>query len=630
MNPSTCLRCSDGQDTPSYDEWKANEALIRRLYSQEGLSLKQVQAELHTLRGHHASERQYKTKFKSWQLRPKRICRKYYIAMKRVLDEFPQHTHTIIFGALRGEKRTQITSQAITKELGRSPGPKDISLTFSQAQEILSYANITYDLQRPPSSRPVGLSDDDEDTDESIFSTPRDILTPSDMSTPGNVSTPWNILTPRGTLTPSDESLLLTPRDISSVENEPYCLLPPPSPPSAPFSYSPNEGLDFHEIGASFGAPNERTSIDSKDSILPLPIRCRPARGAAVKDAKSMAQKWADPWLGLEQEKSNGLRAFEWMLRNDPSNPYIFPLLFQMMAVLQSNDRPSDLEDFVANSCRVFDIVTERQSAIGDRVKRIPGASLQTMFLYIKAAVQERTDALREHGLRLPRVAAYLVRMLGANHPHVHSANLMTAWHLMNVNDYTKALELLDQCREDIVRSAISWDFYKYNVFGLAAQAQAAQGEHELAIHFFGSALASLDSWPSVRQHHEALSWDIELQLAHSFAQCDQMDAAMAIFEKVIKGRIRRFSYKHGRTWDAIQKYHHQLEAWGRADDAQTLMQFHEMRYDTEHIRETGYDMVEHLPYAYRNATTPTFANADLQHQTVQELISEASIRRVV
>jgi hypothetical protein len=611
MNPSTCLRCSDGQDAPSYDEWKANEALIRKIYSQEGRSLKQVQAELHTLRGHHASERQYKTKFKSWQLRPKRICRKYYVAMKRVLDEYPQHTHTIIFGALRGEKRTQITPQVITKELGRSPGPKDICLTFSQAQEILSHAKITYDLQQPPSSRPAGLSDDDDDTDESLFSTPR------------------------GTLTPSGESLLLTPRDMSSVENEPYCLLPPPSPPSAPFSYSPNECLDFHDIGASFSTPNERTSIASKDGILPLPIRGRSAQGAAVKDAKSMVQKWAAPWLGLEQEKSNGLRAFEWMLRNDPSNPYIFPLLFQMMAVLQSNDRPSDLEDFVANSCQVFDIVIEKQSAIGDRVTRIPGASLQTMFLYMKAAVQERTkqersNALREYGLRLPQVAAYLVRMLGANHPHVHSANLMTAWHLMNVNDYTKALELLGQCREDIVRSAISWDFYKYNVFGLVAQAQAAQGEHELAIHFFGSALASLDSWPSVKQHHEALSWDLELQLAHSFAQCDQMDAAMATFEKVIKGRIRRFSYKHGRTWDAIQKYHHQLEAWGRADDARILMQFHDMRYDTEHIRETGYAMVEHLPYEYRNATTPTFANANLQHHTVQEMIGEALIRRVV
>jgi hypothetical protein len=48
-----------------------------------------------------------------------------------------------------------------------------------------------------------------------------------------------------------------------------------------------------------------------------------------------------------------------------------------------------------------------------------------------------------------------------------------------------------------------------------------------------------------------------------------------------------------------------------------------------EHLRETGWGLVEHLPDEYRNATTPTFVNADLQRQTVQEVVGEALLRKV-
>jgi tetratricopeptide (TPR) repeat protein len=298
------------------------------------------------------------------------------------------------------------------------------------------------------------------------------------------------------------------------------------------------------------------------------------------------------------------------------------------MAVLMSNECRSILDDFISRSCQVFEKLDVRTSTQSALLTRIPGSSLRLMFLYIKASIQNSADLVK-HGLDLPKNVQYFSKKLGADHPHAHSARLLWAWHLVGRKEYHQALKLLYQCLEDTRRSTIIWKFYEYNIRGLIAQVHAARGEHKLAISFFAQALLSLDSWPSVRPHHETLILDRELQLAHSLAQCDERDLAMIKFEKVIKGFVRRFTYQNGKTWHAIRQYSYQLEAWGLADDARALREFHDMRHHMEHLRETGWGLVEHLPDEYRNATTPTFVNADLQRQTVQEVVGEALLRKV-
>jgi hypothetical protein len=281
-----CRRCSDGRDAPSCEAWIATAPLIEDLYSWSGYSLKEVQEQLHRL-NHHASERQYKTKFKAWGLKPKRISRIHYIAMKRVMDAHPQYR--VIFSARRGTRPVEIVPLQVLKELGRHSGQNNLSTTLEEAEARLSQAGFSYHFEPSPVFEPDAVIED----------TPHVLLAPrfSSVFEPDAVveDTPHVLLAPR--FSPGSES-------DAATKEMPHFLLPSQlKSNSVIFGALPDEGLDFPELGDSLRGPSSRSFED----YLPSPKSY-----GFVNDGKAMVQRrypagcttaQQQTWTSLRREK---------------------------------------------------------------------------------------------------------------------------------------------------------------------------------------------------------------------------------------------------------------------------------------------------------------------------------------
>ncbi|EXJ90555.1 hypothetical protein A1O1_03658 [Capronia coronata CBS 617.96] len=523
---------------PSKEAWEEKKAVIREMYLRKNCTCAQVQEYLEQ-HHFHVNTRQIKNKLSEWEFERKKTRAEQYLAMLYVADSFAAEGYDVIFNVPKRDGREDYTTRKIRKECDRIRKKRDGDGTLSdprtleEAENILSEADIRWRRTSGPDiarrfRQPISVSQE---------SSPQT----TNLDVTGTTASNY-------TCSQAHSNSDTAATDLAT------CL--------------PVDSADHQARLASCGlGPRQRSShrqhkLNANRWIEPYYKRC--FEGPVSKAA-------------FERHRRRAMQVLESILKQD--NQYIFPALAEIVMIFGSNQRTSELTEFLSDSCTVIDSCPGLRGSF----------TYDAPFRYALAFSENNLDRMREYGAHLTRSMVEVRQIWGEDHPNFLVNANFCAWHAMHNRDYHIAIPLLRRCLPICERVMGPSSLVTINCLVITSRAHAEIRNHVWARNCLEIAMTRLDDQrQDLKQFRLVMLHRLgELNLETGEYQTTEMQ-----FWKVLQDRTEICGMDAGATWSTAQSLYELFCATGREDHAEELMDYMRSRLDWERDRpwyvETG------------------------------------------
>ena len=589
MLAGECERCN-GPPSLTKEDWDRCWPTIKDLYYHRKTKLPELRQIMHDQHDFHGKERQYKTRFnREKNEHSKRLRIEQYQAMATVANA--NGSQSVSFKAWRGGCQVTVTTQQIHKELGRCRKRATVSkrpeMSFSTAMALLKAKNVQVEL-RPtyfPSQdalEPPALVESPASPDGSDSSITAATPTESPVM-------PANPLKLHAANQPHQKPYLVEHGDGGVSLAGMHASL---SQQSLPEGADPWEFYFMGPVADSSGYSMLSACADqfgqlSMDRGLPRPQ-------PPLNEGKQRTIRWAQPFYmdcfatdktylqDLNRLKADAIHTLRTTLRVHPENHYILPCLNEVVTVLSTNEKMTQLEEFLRESDRVIEW----------------NSPLVIPFRYALAACVQDSELKRYYASQLRTTNEYMVSKFRKSHPNILVNSYYLAWHLMDDREYGTVIKILEKLLGKAQKTFGGDNLYGgnnlmiVNCMAMLGRAYAETDQHEAACGMYDQALARFYDHPYLKAYRLM----IKLRLALSQAKSGNVTWAEAHMEQVIQGRLEVSGYTSEATWSAIETLCEILKAAEKGQAAEALYKHHTHQYSRQQNRQYYLDRKLEVP----------------------------------
>lgn len=501
------------------------KAVIRDMYLCKNFTCAEIQEYLEKVH-FFANRRQIKNRLSGWEFQRKKTPAEHYLAMLYLANFYAAQGYDVVFDVPKREEREDYTTRKIRKECDRIrkrrdrdralPEPRNLE----EAEKTLSDADIK--LRKAPGS-----------------------ISPHRSRWPGSASSgPSPQDNTMGTMPDTTPASQCSPTELDRASDAVGAV-----------------------AGLSHGFANDQSKLSPGISTC---------HHFSLRQHKSNVSKWVEPYYTqcfgvsatkgmFERQRRWAMQLLESILKQD--NHYLFPTLAEVVMIFGSNQRTSELVQFLSDSCTVIDACP---GLCGSFTYDAP-------FRYTLAFTENDPERMTRYGAQLKRSMAEIRQIWGEDHPNFLVIANFCAWHSIHSREYHLAIPLLRHCLPICERVVGSSSLVTINCLVIMSRAHAEIRNHLWARNCAELAISRLDDQ---RQELEQFRLVLLHRLGELNFRMGDYETTEMQFWKVLQDRAEVRGLDAGDTWSAAHSLSDLFTATGREDQAEDLMKYMRDRLD--------------------------------------------------